>query len=31
MESKKEQIITRIAFDLMQKGFDTEQINTHQA
>ena len=28
MESKKEQIVTRIAFDLMQKGFNTEQIDT---
>ena len=28
MESKKEQIITKIAFDLMKKGFDTDQINT---
>lgn len=27
MESQKEQIITKIAFDLMRKGFDSDQIN----
>ena len=28
MKSKKEQIVTNIAFDLMRKGFNSDQINT---